>query len=528
MKVKIIIIFLSLLVCIYSCDSIWNPAKDDVEEIEKRNITNLTTESQEDGILVKWNADSKATGYKIYRNTSPDEGFDGPIAFVEKETKYLDRQVEIGKRYYYKVVGIYPVSDTKSPIGGSVKNASARVETYLPSPGIQIIVTNPRYDTPVADATIKIEGEGLSDTAQTDASGKHTFKFERDGTYTISVDKKGFMPTNREINSTEGDEFELPLKPIPQVIGTISDPANPFRTPAYVVFSSDGNQAYVTNQFGANVSVIDASTDQVLKLVDVGSEPLGLAVNPVKPELYVVNHSDNTISVIDTDSCKVVGEPIKVGRLPTQAAVNGDGTELYVVNSGENSVSVVKLIDLPNESENLDVGQTPYGIAKSPDDRYLYVTNEADNTVSIVSLLTKSVERTIPVGRAPKDVAVGRDGRYVLVSNHLSGNIAVIDFKFSPPTVSMHDVGRLPMGIAVISEPDDSQTAYIALKAEASVKIFDFATMKSRFASPLRSEQVIDELIHAGASPVGISEHPNGDKIYIVNSDDDSVTVLGY
>jgi len=490
-----------------------------VKEIEKRNITNLTTEPQENGILIKWDADSKATGYKIYRSTSPDEGFDEPIAVVDKEdTEYLDSQVEKGKRYYYKVVGIYPVSDTKSPIGGSVKNASARVETYLPSPRIKIIVTNPRYDTPIADATIKIEGENLSDTAQTDAFGKHTFKLKREGTYTISVNKSGFMPISREVDSAKGDEFELSLKPIPKVIETIADPANPFRTPAYVVFSSDGNRAYVTNRFGNDVSVINASNDQVLKQVDVGNEPLGLAVNPVKPELYVVNHSDNTISVIDTDSCKVVGEPIKVGRLPTQAVVNSNGTELYVVNSGENSVSIVKLSNLPHESKpRIYVGQTPYGIAKSPDDRYLYVTNEADDNVSVVSLLTKGVERKIPVGRVPKDVAVGRDGRYVLVSNHLSANVAVIDLKVSPPAVRIREVGRLPTGIVVIPEPDDSQTAYIALKAETGVRIFDFATM-----------QIIDEQIHVGTSPVGIDAHPAGNKIYVVNSDRDSVTVLGW
>ena len=81
----------------------------------------------------------------------------------------------------------------------------------------------------------------------------------------------------------------------------------------------------------------------------------------------------------------------------------------------------------------------------------------------------------------------------------------------------MHEVGRLPAGIAIASEPDGSNTAYIAIKAEAAVRIFDFATA-----------QVIDEPVDVGLSPTGIAVTPNGGKIYIVNSDENSVTVLGY
>jgi len=244
-------------------------------------------------------------------------------------------------------------------------------------------------------------------------------------------------------------------------------------------------------------------TDKVLKSISVGNEPLGLEINPVKPQLYVVNHADGTISIIDTSSCKVIGEPIKVGRLPTHATVNSDGTELYVVNSGEDSMSIVKLTALPYESDKIDVGRTPYGISKSVDDSRLFVTNESDDTVSIVSLLTNSVEGAIPVSNFPKDIAythtevlatsaTNPDGDYVLVSNHLGKNIAVFHADEASP--KMYEVGRLPTGIAIVSEPDNSHTAYIALKAEAVVRIFDFATMKSLVnrgepASPLRSEQ---------------------------------------
>jgi len=446
-------------------------------------------------IILTWGAVDDVVSYKIYRSDSADGEY--VQIWAGLETTYEDKNVTANETYFYKVTSINDdnrENDLVQPVS----------VTYVPpQPEMRITVRCLRRGTALANATLEIKGEGFSDTAKTDSYGSYTFKLKHDGIYEISASKNGYMPKFDDVDTSQKDEFELALKPIPKVIGTIKTPSLPFRTPVYIAFSTDGNRAYVTNRYGDSVSVIDVFTDKVLKLISVGNEPLGLAINPVKPQLYVVNHSDGTISVIDTSSCEVIGKPIKVGRLPTHATVNSDGTELYVVNSGEDSMSIVKLTALPYESDKIDVGRTPYGISKSVDDSRLFVTNESDDTVSIVSLLTNSVEGAIPVSNFPKDIAythtevlatsaTNPDGDYVLVSNHLGKNIAVFHADEASP--KMYEVGRLPTGIAIVSEPDNSHTAYIALKAEAVVRIFDFATMKSLVnrgepASPLRSEQ---------------------------------------
>lgn len=518
MKIYLSFLLLSLLI-LTGCEQIDNWIGR-TEPPKFPEAPKPTCERGEEKVIITWTEAKGAENYKVYRSNRANGDYT-QVGSVTKR-RYEDTNVKSDTTYFYKVTSVN--SDGRE--NDVVQPISCK---YIPlPPEVKVFVTNLRHGEPVTDVKVEIEGEGFLETRQTDDSGRTVFILEKEGIYNISAEKKGFISTKlEEIDIREKDELEIILRPIPQVIGNIADPANPFRVPAYVAFSSDGNRAFVTNQFGNNVSVIDVSTDKVLRTVDVGNEPLGLAVNPVKPELYVVNYSDGTVSIIDTNNCKVIGEPVKVGKLPTQAVVNIDGTEVYVVNSGSNTVSIVELAELPHESKQIDVGRTPYGIAKSPDDRYLYVTNEADDTVSVVSLSTESIEQTIPVGNAPKDVAVGRDGRYVLVSNHLSANLAVIDLKVLPPEVMMHEVGRLPMGIAIISEPDhptsqrhvllNSQTAYITLKAEAGVRIFDFAEM-----------QIVDEPILIGTSPVGIAAHPNGEKIYVANSDGESVTVLGY
>jgi len=503
MRKLLFLLLMMLIGCVISCAQRDKPQFPDTPK--------PTGNSNDGKIILFWNVVDDNVSYKIYRSDRADGGY--LLIWAGSETTYEDKDVAANETYFYKVTSVN--ADNRE--NDLVQSISV---TYVPpQPEIRVILSDLRHSIAIANATLEVEGEGFYDTAKTDSSGTFTFKLKHDGIYTIFAYKRGFIPKLHEVDTSQKDEFELSLKPIPKVIGTIKDNAQPFRTPAYIAFSTNGNHAYVTNRYGDNVSVIDVSIDRVLKSVSVGNEPLGLAVNPIKPQLYVVNHEDGTISVIDTGSYRVIGEPIKVGKSPTHATVNSDGTELYVVNSGENSVSIVKLTALPYEFDKIDVGKTPYGITKSVDGRRLFVTNESENTVSIVSLMTKSVEHTISVSKSPKDVASVRTenivGDYVLVSNHLGKNMAVFHPDEASPRI--YELGRLPTGITIVSEPDGSHTAYIALKAESIIKIFDFTTMR-----------VIDESITVGSFPVGIATSPNGDKIYVVNSGEDSVTVLGY
>ncbi len=463
-------------------------------------------------IILTWDSVDDAESYEVYR--AEEENGMGVRIWSGEETRFEDTDVAENETYYYTVKSI-----------GADGNVNYWIppydKTYVPTPpGIYITISDLRSGNVIADASVEIEGEGISDALVTDSSGICSRELERDGIYTLSISRIGYMPKTCQVDTAHEDDFELFLKPIPKVMGEITDNARPFRTPMYVVFSTDGNRAYVSNRYGDNVSVIDVTSDRVWKQIDVGKEPLALAINPKEPLLYVVNHQDGTVSVINTDDNEVVGTPVQVGRLPTHAVVSRDGMNLYVVNSGDNTVSDVELSTIPRESRVVGVGQTPYGIAISHDDRYLFVTNEFDDTVSVVSLLMNRVECVVPVGRNPKNIAYihtddsGDD--YVIVSNYLGASIAVFEARCGA-SPEMHEVGLLPAGIAIVPEPDGSYTAYTALKAEAFVSIFDFTTA-----------QIIDETISVGLSPIAIAVTPRGDKIYVVNSDENSVTVLGY
>jgi YVTN family beta-propeller protein len=54
------------------------------------------------------------------------------------------------------------------------------------------------------------------------------------------------------------------------------------------------------------VSVIDTEKNEVVNTISVGAQPLGIAVDADNDRVYVVNHKDLSLSVIDLKTSKVV------------------------------------------------------------------------------------------------------------------------------------------------------------------------------------------------------------------------------
>src|SRR5262245_25536634 len=79
-------------------------------------------------------------------------------------------------------------------------------------------------------------------------------------------------------------------------------------------------EAYVTNAADGTVTVIRGV--KVVQTIPVGSEPRGCALTPDGSLLYVANHTDGTVSVIDTSSKSVVGT-VQVGGRPAAIAIGG-------------------------------------------------------------------------------------------------------------------------------------------------------------------------------------------------------------
>src|SRR5262245_39662326 len=147
--------------------------------------------------------------------------------------------------------------------------------------------------------------------------------------------------------------------------------------PYTTVMSLDGSKVYVSNWGGkvpgvsdftdgmfpvivdsrtgipvtGTVSVIDTASDTVLKTIDVGLHPTGLALRPAGDRVYVTNANSDTVSVIGTATDTVVktlhvggadrGREGLLGSSPNAVAVSPNGKTLYVANASQNAIAVV-------------------------------------------------------------------------------------------------------------------------------------------------------------------------------------------
>src|SRR4030095_14848020 len=116
------------------------------------------------------------------------------------------------------------------------------------------------------------------------------------------------------------------------------------------------------------VSVIDTATNAVVKTIEVGLHPCGMALSPDGARVYVTNANSDTVSVIDTASDAVIktvhvgqigpGRVPLLGSAPNAVTVSPDGHTLYVANAAENAVAIV---DPDAESANPVRGLIPTG-----------------------------------------------------------------------------------------------------------------------------------------------------------------------
>jgi YVTN family beta-propeller protein len=220
----------------------------------------------------------------------------------------------------------------------------------------------------------------------------------RPGGVAVAPDGKYVYVTNRDDGTVSVIQTPHTLIPPPVGVGT-----RPF---GVVVIPPDGNYVYVANRSDGTVSVIEMIPDHtVIATIDVGNDPVGIAVTPNGEYVYVTNYGDNTVSEIQTAS--VIQTPddpaistVVVGNSPFGVAVTPDGAHVYVANSDDDTVSVIQTSDY-TVIDTIDVGTSPFGVAVTPDGARIYVTNKDDNTIDVIQASSNTVIATIDGGETP-------------------------------------------------------------------------------------------------------------------------------
>lgn len=284
-------------------------------------------------------------------------------------------------------------------------------------------------------------------------------------------------------------------------------------------------RVYVSNEYGANVTVIDGKTAEVIDTISISGRPgevrpRGMAVSPDGKIIYVSisdfqperETPEDEISAIDV-ATDTVTRTFRAGGNPERLAINPDGTRLW---ASLEAIAQGAVFDTAS-GERLavfTVGIEPEGVAVSPDGKWAYITAESTHTVAIIDTQALKVAKFVLVGNRPRFAIFSRDGSKAYVSAEIGGTISVIDTA-SQAVTSTISLGLDSRPVGMDLSPDGSRL-YVAGGGTNAVYVIDTASQEV--------EKVITEKM--GRRPWGIAVSPDGSTIYTANGLSDSVSIL--
>ncbi len=110
------------------------------------------------------------------------------------------------------------------------------------------------------------------------------------------------------------------------IAGPLSERELSLAQPLDLVFQPDGSEAYVAAFGSRKIGVLDGS-GRVVDRIAVGFGPGGLALDAKRQRLYVLNHLDSTLSIVDLKTRRAVAT-IPLRHNPTPAVVK-DGRPFF-------------------------------------------------------------------------------------------------------------------------------------------------------------------------------------------------------
>jgi len=270
---------------------------------------------------------------------------------------------------------------------------------------------------------------------------------------------------------------------------------------------------WVADEFGNSITVIDASTNEVITTLTGIEGPHNLQVSPDGATVWAVSGHDSTAIAIDVQTYELL-ETVPTGAHPAHIILTLDGNTVYVTNSEDNSVTAIDAASMTAVA-TIPVGEYPHGLRPSPDGRWVYVANTNGTTLSVIDTSTNTVVADVEVGQRPVQVAFSPDGSFVYASLNAENAVAKVDVT----TQTLVDTLEVGVGPVQVFVTPDNNTLIVANQGtednpSTTVSVVDTATFS------------VVNTIETGDGAHGVVIEPSGQYAYITNIYENTVAVL--
>jgi DNA-binding beta-propeller fold protein YncE len=245
--------------------------------------------------------------------------------------------------------------------------------------------------------------------------------------------------------------------------------------PYGLVFSQDGNNAYLALQASGQIVRIDPATGSINATISLPPTADGRAANPralaldatgtrllvtrfISPDAGGLVHEIDTATFTVTRTYDITADPgpdtsISSRGIPnylTGIAISPDGTRAWIPSKKDNILrgtlrdgnglthdqavrsitSVIDLAthsDLPAERRDYDNLDRAHAVAFSPLGDLAFVTQPGNNLVEVVDAYTRSTLTQLPVGKIPTGILLDPVHKRLFVLNFLDRSLSAFD-----------------------------------------------------------------------------------------------------
>jgi YVTN family beta-propeller protein len=230
--------------------------------------------------------------------------------------------------------------------------------------------------------------------------------------------------------------------------------------------------------------------------ISVGTGPLAMALNPANERIYVANQGSNNVSVIDATTNQVTTIP--VGKAPSAVAINSQTNTIYVADRDSGDVAVINGASNTVSYVAVPLTGAPDSIAVEPGTGNVFVGTGGPGVLAVINATTQQVVYPDPTALF---------GPIAVASSPLSGRMYVADVQDSDleiyegaTTFLLNSVSMASPQALAINPP----TLYVADGAGNLYVVDETGTN-----SPLP--------LSAGLNPHAIAANPADNTIYLAD-----------
>jgi YVTN family beta-propeller protein len=325
--------------------------------------------------------------------------------------------------------GLRPQALALSPDGRLLAVSGKTSELVIIDPALGTIVQ--RVSLPSEEQNIPLPDPPSANILEPDQKGQVSYTglvFSPDGSRIYLSNVNGSI----KVFSVLEDGTVTPSHSI--LLPPADAPRRKNEIPAGLALSADGRSLYVCANLSNRLLVIDAHTNAVTQIFDVGAAPYDVRL--VDGKAYVSNWGGRRPKPGDLTGPAGRGTIVKVDPVT------------HIANEG--SVSVIDIAS--GSTKEILVHLHSSALAVSPDGRYVVCTNAASDNLSVIDTRSDTVVETIWVkaspadlfGASPNALCFSPDGKRLFVANGTQNAIAVVDF--DPEDRESSLLGLVPVG----------------------------------------------------------------------------------